>query len=269
VPAVLVALLAVAQPAGVEIPFKLLPSRHMLLSVTLDGKGPYNLIFDTGAPLNLVNARVAKDAGLRKVKGGGGFGFGLFGGVQMVEVATLTTGGVTAARLPAVAMDHPTVRTISDAFADEYGPIEGIVGFPFFARFATTVDYQAKRIRLTPTGYTPGDYLGDLTGLLMSASERGKEPKVVAPLGLWGFSVKAAGDGEPGVLVEAVSAGGPAAAGGLRVGDRLLTLAGRWTDTVDDVFLAASQLKPGRAAKLAVKRGDETVTLSVEPVRGF
>jgi len=40
--------------------FKLLPSRHMLLAVRLNRKGPYNLIFDTGAPPNLVNPRWPK-----------------------------------------------------------------------------------------------------------------------------------------------------------------------------------------------------------------
>ena len=50
----------------VVVPFKLLPSRHMLLDVTVNGKGPYHLIFDTGAPLNLIGSRVAKESGLLK-----------------------------------------------------------------------------------------------------------------------------------------------------------------------------------------------------------
>ncbi len=264
-------LLAQAPPAdaGVTVPFKLLPSRHMLMSVTLNGTGPYNLIFDTGAPINLVNSRVAKAAKLAKAKGGvgGGFGFNLFS-IPQVEVGTLTLGGVTAEKLPAVVMDHPTVRAISDAFSGQYGPIEGIVGFPFFGRYATTVDYQAKELRLRPTAFKPGDYLADLTQGLMTAGDRGKEPRVVGAAGLWGFAVKAADDGKPGVIVSEVFAFSPAAAAGLKAGDRLLTLDGRWTDSVGDTYLAASLVKPGRAAAV-VKRGDAETTLTVTPAKGY
>src|SRR5262245_20989674 len=110
---------------SVTVPFKLLPSRHMLLEVKVNGKGPYNLVFDTGAPLNLVNNRVAKDSGISKKGGGGGLGFGLFGGISTVDVDKLQVGDVTAEKLPVIVMDHPTVRAISDAFEDEYGRIDG------------------------------------------------------------------------------------------------------------------------------------------------
>ena len=256
--------------AGVSVPFTLLPSRHMLLSVKLNDTGPYNLIFDTGAPLNLVNTRVAKAAKLAKAKGGlsGGFGFGLLN-IQQVEVGSLAVGDATAEKLPAVVMDHPTVGAISDMYSDRYGPIEGIVGFPFFGRYAATIDYQAKTIRLRPNGFKPGDYLTDLTQGLLKAGDRGTEPRVVGAAGLWGFAVAAADDGKPGVTLSNVFADGPAAKGELKVGDRLLTLDGRWTDTVADAYLAASLVKPGRAAVLTVRRGDDEVTLTVTPAKGY
>ncbi|HVK16319.1 MAG TPA: PDZ domain-containing protein [Fimbriiglobus sp.] len=259
-----------ADPKPVVVPFKLLPSRHMLLDVTLNGKGPYKLIFDTGAPLNLVNSRVGKDAGLlKKKKAGGGFGFGLFGGVSQVEVDKLQVGDVTAVDLPAVVMDHPTVNAISSAFEDEFGKIEGIVGFPFFARYATTVDYQKQELVLKPTDYKPADYLGDLMTRLMSASEKGGKPRVVGAAGLWGFSVQPADDKEPGVLVKEVFQDGPAAAAGLKPGDRMLTLDGRWTDSVGDAYMAASLVRPGRTVAVVVKRDGKDITLKVTPTKGY
>ena len=268
--ALLTAAVLAQSPAAVSVPFKLLPSRHMLMSVTLNGKGPYNLIFDTGAPLNLVNTRVSKEAKLAKVKGGvgGGFGFGLLN-VQQMELGSLKVGDVTAEKLPTVVMDHPTVAAISGMYSAEYGPIEGIVGFPFFGRYAATVDYQAKTLTLRPNGFQPGDYLTDLTKGLLSAGDRGAEPKVVGAAGLWGFAVTAADDGKPGVTVGEVFAGSPAAAGTLAAGDRLLTLDGRWADSVADVSLAASLVKPGRAVSLTIRRGENEITLSVTPVKGY
>lgn len=256
-----------AKPA--KVPFVLLPSRHMLMEVKVNGKGPYKLIFDTGAPINLVSSKLGKETGLVK-KGGGPLGFGIFGGgLNQVEIATLQLGDATGEKLPAIVMDHPTVRAISDAFEDEYGKIDGIVGFPFFAHFATTIDYQKKELTLKPTDYTPGDYLQDLTNNLMKLAERKVEPKVVGPAGLWGLSVAKGDEDAAGVDVTKVFADGPAAAGGLKVGDRVLTIDGRWTDTVADAYLAASLVKPGRAVAVVVKRDGKETTVTVTPTKGY
>lgn len=250
------------------VAFVLLPSRHMLLDVKVNGKGPYKLIFDTGAPINLLSTTLAKDAGLIKKKGGGGLG-GLFGGMNQIDVDKLEVGGVTAEKLPSVVMDHPTVRAISDAFEDEYGRIDGIVGFPFFGRYSTTVDYQKKELILKPTNFKPGDYMQDLTNNLMNADKQNK-PKIVGAAGLWGFAVeKPKSDDAAGVVVKEVFADGPAAEAGLKAGDRILTLDGRWTDTVGDAYLAASLVKPGRSAALAVKRDGKEMTLKVTPTKGY
>lgn len=250
------------------VAFVLLPSRHMLLDVKVNGKGPYKLIFDTGAPINLLSTTLAKDAGLIKKKGGGGFG-GLFGGMNQIDVDKLEVGGVTAEKLPSVVMDHPTVRAISDAFEDEYGRIDGIVGFPFFGRYSTTVDYQKKELILKPTNFKPGDYMQDLTNNLMNADKQNK-PKIVGAAGLWGFAVeKPKSDDAAGVVVKEVFADGPAMEAGLKAGDRILTLDGRWTDTVGDAYLAASLVKPGRSAALAVKRDGKEMTLKVTPTKGY
>ncbi len=249
------------------VAFVLLPSRHMLLDVKVNGKGPYKLIFDTGAPINLLSTTLAKDTGLIKKKVGG-LG-GLFGGMNQIDVDKLEVGGVTAEKLPSVVMDHPTVRAISDAFEDEYGRIDGIVGFPFFGRYSTTVDYQKKELVLKPTNYKPGDYMQDLTNNLMNADKQNK-PKIVGAAGLWGFAVeKPKSDDAAGVVVKEVFADGPAAEAGLKAGDRILTLDGRWTDTVGDAYLAASLVKPGRSAALAVKRDGKEMTLKVTPTKGY
>jgi hypothetical protein len=254
----------------VKVPFVLLPSRHMLMEVKVNGKGPYKLIFDTGAPINLVSSKLGKEAGLVKKGGGGPLGFGIFGGgLNQVEMKTLQLGDVTAEKLPSVVMDHPTVRAISDAFQDEYGTIDGIVGFPFFARFATTIDYQKKELTLKPTDYSPGDYLQDLTNNLMNSAERKVEPKVVGAAGLWGLAVAKGDEDAAGVDVTKVFAGGPAAAGGLKVGDRVLTIDGRWADSVADAYLAASLVKPGRAVAVVVKRDGKETTVTVTPTKGY
>src|SRR3954469_1255792 len=53
----------------VTVPFEMLQkgklySGHFAVQVKVNGKGPYRLIFDTGAPMILLSNKVAKEAGL-------------------------------------------------------------------------------------------------------------------------------------------------------------------------------------------------------------
>src|SRR5438105_14513383 len=53
-----------AEKKPVTVPFGLLKTQHMTVQVKINGKGPYRLIFDTGAPVTLINNKVAKEAGV-------------------------------------------------------------------------------------------------------------------------------------------------------------------------------------------------------------
>ena len=145
---------------------------------------------------------------------------------------------------------------------------DGIIGFPFFAKFAMTVDYQKKEVTFKPNGYKPGDYMKDLMDSMMKIEEKNK-PRVLAPAALWGFAVdKEKTDDAEGVTVKTVFADGAAAKGGLKVGDRLLTLDGRWTDTLGDTAVAASLIKPGKTVTAVVKREGKEVKLTITPTTG-
>ena len=250
-----------AEAKAVTVPFELLRSRHMAIQVKLNGKGPYRLIFDTGAPFNVINNRIAKDSGVidKKTKSG----FGMFGMAGQHEVKTLETGGAKLEKVPVMVMDHPTVGMISEAL----GPIDGIVGFPFFARYRMTIDYQKKELTLVPNGYKPADFLTNMMAKMMAGPS--KEPAVLAPAAVWGLVVgKEDDDEDAGVTVKEVLSGSPAAAAGLKAGDRLLTLDGRWTDTVSDTFRAAGHIQPGREVVVVVKRGGQEVKLKATPGKG-
>jgi PDZ domain/Aspartyl protease len=255
------------KPAPVAVPFELLPSRHMLVKVLVNGKGPFMLIFDTGAPMMLVNNKLAKEAGVigpntKKPA------FALFGSAGQFDIKTIELGDLKAENVKTVVMDHPTVEAIASFFKK---PIDGIVGFPFFARYRTTVDYQAKELTFVPNGYEPKDLMQTMMAALMAASSRQPgDVKVVAAAGQWGLVVdKDADDENDGVDVKDVRPGSASAAAGLKTGDRLLTLDGRWTDSVTDTVQAAGYVKPGQAVPVKVKRGGKDMTLTVTPRAGF
>jgi hypothetical protein len=247
------------------VPFELLTSRHMAVQVKINGKGPYRLVFDTGAPMNLINTKIAKDSGVLDPKAKKP-AFGLFGAMGAHEAKSLEIGDAKMEKVGVVVMDHPTVAAISEAL----GPIDGIIGFPFFARYKMTVDYKKKELTLVPNGYVPGDYLQGMMDKLMDASNQSKDPKVLAPAGLWGLVLdKDKDDEEAGVVVKDVLAGSAAAAAGLKAGDRIVTIDGRWTDTIPDAFLAATFIKPGKQAVVAVQREEKEIKLTVKPAKGL
>jgi hypothetical protein len=249
----------------VAVPFVLMPTGHFLVTVKLNDKGPYKLIFDTGAPTMLINNRIAKDAGVKAV---GGLGFP-FGNMGQASIKSMQIGDVRASGVAAVVMDHPTVRAFSDFFQRDHGPIDGIVGFPFFARYRMTVDYQKKELTFAPNGYKPEDVMQSMMKALMSAGSK-KEPRLIASAGQWGFIIgKDSDDEAAGVEVREVLKGGAADQAGLKVGDRLLTIDGRWTDSVGDTHTAAGFAKPGKAVPVTVKRGGKELTLTVTPATGL
>jgi hypothetical protein len=242
---------AQAPPKPVVVPFELLPSGHMTVKVKVNGEGPYRLILDTGAPITLIDNKVAEAAGL--LKDVPEPLFSIFGSKGEVKVGELQVGDQSVKDLTAIVMDHPTVQAISQAFEKKLGgPIDGIVGFPFFARFKMTLDYQAKTVTLVPNGFKPPDVMeAMMTAIMNGASD---EPKMLAPAAQWGMiAEKAAADPDAGVTIKEVLAGGPAAAAELKAGDRLLTLDGRWTDSLVDLYTAAGYVKPGKEITLKVK----------------
>jgi len=242
-----------------KVSFQTLPTQHMTVQVTINGKGPYRVIFDTGAPTTLFTNKVAKEAGIfpKNYKPG----FALFGSAGQFKVKQLEMGDLKVENVDAMVMDHPTVA----ALATVVGPIEGIVGFNVFARYRSTLDYQAKEMTFVPTSFVPVDMMSKIMETMLAPKSAKGKTKVLAPGGLLGVRpAKEASDAEAGINLEHVYADSPAAKAGLKSGDRLLTLDHRWTDSIQDLFIALSKadtslplaaeiLRDGTAMKLEVK----------------
>ncbi len=252
----------------VVVPFELLRTKHMAVTIKVNGKGPYRVIFDTGAPMTVLTNKVAREAGL--LQGAAKPSLNLFGASGgPVTAKTLEVGGLKAENVQVIVMDHPTVKELALAL----GPIEGIVGFPFFARYRMTLDYKEKKMTFVPSGFEPPDVFQAMMNEVSALTTRTgakAAPKILSPAAQWGFVPgKEKDDDDPGVTVKDVLPGGAAAAAGLRAGDRLLMLDDRWTDSVADLFLAAGFVKPGGPVKVVIKRDKKDVTLTVTPRAGL
>jgi hypothetical protein len=140
---------AAGEAKPTKVPFELLKTDHIVVMVKINGKGPYRLIFDTGAPVTLLNSKIAKESGVLKNDGTAAdmpvFDF------EPLKIKTLQIGDLRAENLPTMVMDHPTVAAIDKLL----GPVHGIIGLSFFGKYRFTIDYQAKEMTFTPVNFSP------------------------------------------------------------------------------------------------------------------
>ena len=93
---------------------------------------------------------------------------------------------------------------------------------------------------------------------------------MLAAAGQWGLVVsKDEKDEESGIIIDNVRAGSAAAAAGLKAGDRLLAIDGRWTENVFDCYRATAAAKPGSEVPVVVRRSGKEMGLTVRPRPGF
>ncbi len=240
----------------------MLPTNHMLVTAKINGKGPYRLIFDLGAPITLLSNRASEAAGVVEADAPRAFLFGMRG---EAEIAKLEAGGLTAAKLPVIVFDHPILSALGEMLGRR---IDGIMGFTLFARYKTTIDYQTRQMTFVPVDYEVRDLLKDLPDRMLGPKVA--RERVLSPSGVWGIRLghPTGGLDAPGVPVAAVNDDSPARRGGLEPGDVITTLDGRWTASIADVFAAAADAEPGQPAEVVILRDGKEMTLSVTPADG-
>ena len=137
--------------AQTVMPFTLI-NNHVYGQATIDGKGPYRFIFDTGG-LNLVTPTLAKTLGLATAGqfAGSGAGEGTMEGgftkVAQLKVADATIRDQSFYVLPLDAMSK--VEGVEE---------QGMIGYETFRRFVTRFDYGAHTVTLIdPKRFDPKD----------------------------------------------------------------------------------------------------------------
>ncbi len=245
------------------VPFQMLASNHMVVEARINGKGPYRFIFDLGAPVTLLSNRVAEVTDTVDKNAPRAFFLAARGDAK---VKTLQMGDLKASDVPVIVMDHPALKALSGLFSR---PLEGIIGYTFWAHYRMTIDYQKKQMTFTPVDFEVRDLMKDLPSRL--AGPKQAKTLVLAPRGLWGLTVgePEGGLSSPGVPITSVLPGSPAALAGLQVGDLLTTLDGRWTASITDAYAAAQGVPPGKPAQVVILRDGQEKTLTVTPREGL
>ncbi|MCS6860605.1 MAG: retroviral-like aspartic protease family protein, partial [Abditibacteriales bacterium] len=145
-----------AEAPSVIVPMEVLRTKHITVQVKVNDVGPFRLVFDTGAPYSFISGRAAAKIGL--ITAEQAQQPSLFGMRGQKTVNSFSVGDVRVRGLSLMILDHPLLELLSDV----EGPIDGIVGFNFFARFRTTIEYATSQLTLTPVDYQPPEVLSHL-----------------------------------------------------------------------------------------------------------
>jgi hypothetical protein len=235
----------------------------MVVQARINGEGPFHLIFDLGAPITLLSSRAGEKSGVIAADAPRAFLFSVRGEGQ---VDRLQIGDLTARDVPVIVLDHPVLRELGNALDRR---LDGIIGYTFFARYRTTIDYPARAMTFEPVEFRVANLIRDLPDRL--AGPRIARHVVLAPGGIWGLVLGAPAEGleSPGVPIRAVLAGSPAAVAGLKPGDVLTAIDGRWTTSIIDVHAAAVPAAPDRDVSVVILRDGREQTLTVRPKPGL
>jgi hypothetical protein len=132
-----------------SVPVELIDN-HVYLDATLNGKGPYRFVFDTGGS-NTIDPAVAKEikaagSGLAQDSGTGP-------GTESSSYAT-----VDSLKIGSAVLRHQVflVEPIRKGFGVASGQrVDGLIGFEVLARYVTTFDYARQTLTLTMPGPAP------------------------------------------------------------------------------------------------------------------
>src|SRR5262245_35624362 len=255
------------KPAKFEIPYRLTDTKHVLVRAKINGKGPFNLILDTGAPAVFITKPVAKKAGVElDEKGWGNFDtFEIEGGVKVEKVRSrvedlIQIDGMNSLGLAGV-------------------ELHGVSGYNVLAKFRVTYDFTADKLTFVSLdGFNPpppekieakgGDDIQTLGPLIkMLAALTGIKPNFeVVPRGFVGIEFEEVKDT---VVVKKVLAGSPAAKAGFKAGDVIESVKALNIASGKDLSAALAKAGVGTKLRITLKRGDKTEEVTVELGKGL
>jgi predicted aspartyl protease len=141
--------MAVRAQSVADVRFRLIDNR-VFVPAMLNGRGPYDMVLDTGADTGGVSISVMDEIGAkaegRERAGGAGEGKDV---VFKTHIASLRIGGAEFRNLPAIAENFGALNEVIG-----FTRFDGIAGQAVFRRYIVDIDFERQRLKLIE----PKDY---------------------------------------------------------------------------------------------------------------
>lgn len=251
-----------------EVPYRLTETKHVLIRAKINGKGPYNFILDTGAPALFVGTAVCKKLGVEADQQSWGTfdTFEIEGGVKLEKFRGR--------------VEDPFQLEGMNGLGLAGAQLHGILGYTVLARYRIELDFTKDkmvwtRLKFDPPapiglggkGGAPGglDAVGGIMKVMGSLMGMNK-PLPPRPRGFLGLELD---DGDGQVKVRHAAEQGPAAAAGVRAGDRITHFAGKEVSSQADVLSLAAKVVVGQEVEIRVTRNGVPHTFAIKAGEGF
>lgn len=255
------------KPAKYEIPYRLTDTKHVLVRVKINEKGPFNLILDTGAPALFLPKPVAKKAGIEVDEKG-------WGAIEKFELE----GGLKVDKVRAHVTDIFQVEGMNSLGVAGV-ELHGMIGYEVLARFRIQYDFTADKLLFDPlVGFKPpspekvdakgGDDIQTMGPLvkLISAFLGIKPNFEIVQRGFVGIEFDEVNDA---VVIKKVLKGSPAEKAGFKAGDTIAEIKAYSIESSKDLNKALAKAGVGTKLRFSIKRGDKTEEITVELGKGL
>ena len=250
-----------------QVPYKLTDTEHVLVRAKINGKGPFNFIIDTGAPLLYVATDVGKKLGLTADAKG-------WTTLDRFEIE----GGVVGTKVRC-RVETPFQIEGMNSMGLAGVELHGIIGYTVLAQYRLEFDFTRDKMRWMRLNYTPdaplpvvgkGAAAGieAMAGLIKLASFlMGSRPKTeLVPRGFLGIELL---ELEGAVTIRGVLPDSPADKAGLKAGDRVCRVNDTAVEDAADVTRLASKVRDGHTLRFTVVRGLERIEIAVRATEGL
>jgi serine protease DegQ len=249
-----------------QIPYRLTNTKHVLVRAKINGKGPYNFIIDTGAPALFVATAVCKKLDIEPDKKG-------WGTFDKFEIE----GGLVIEKAKG-RIEDPFQLEGMNSLGLAGVELHGVIGYNLLAKYKMEFDFTKTKLAWTelvdfepkpPEGLTKGGGGVDAMAVLMKVlvAFLGDRPKPeLTPRGFLGLELE---DGKDGIVVKGVLEKSPAAAAGIKAGDRITHYSAWEVPKIEDLQKRLANRGADEEVTLKIKRGDDKKEFKLKTAEGL
>jgi membrane-associated protease RseP (regulator of RpoE activity) len=260
-----------------EVPYLLTQTNHFVVRAIINGKGPFHLVVDTGAPGLFLGTEASKKVGIKSEKGK------FFSNLEELRLE----GGPVLKNLP-MRVEDPFQLTGMNSLGLPGIKLDGLMGFSVLARYRITLDPTQKSMIWTRLDFNPKQTLDDipvarreempaelqamnLLGPAMKFASIfiGRQPDMKRlPQGFAGFTIQDGNVNGP-IIVGRILSDSPAAKADLKPGDELIQVEGKRLKNREDLARILEQKAAGSQLELSIRRSGENKSIQLKLSEAF